>query len=184
MKNAIGCVVVLAMAACGGSKAAPKTASETSSSTTLTLGELSFYEGSDLGMKLHADGGIEVKFMHDGTDEWKKVATLTARGAVLHDGKELDLQPDGSFHMSDGTSVPFHFEGDALVIAGKHVTIDDKGSVLQDGQPDQKPLRVEGVSDAGSKRAALVLLALMVAEKNEPVPAGTSATVGPSGPSM
>jgi hypothetical protein len=167
MKKLLGCMV-FAVVACGGSKATTTTTANVAANASggIALKELSFYEGNDLGMKLHADGMVEVKGKHSAsgqptTETWQHIAQLTTDGKVLHDGVVGgQLKADGTFEMSNGKPAAFHIEGAALVIGDKKVTIDDKGQ-LQGGNADAKPMRVDGVTDDASRRTALLMLGLM-----------------------
>jgi len=162
---------MLAFAACGG-KTKPTTTTDVANTdlkaaAVVELAELKFFEGDDLGMKLHSDGHLEVKGMKSGggqpaTESWQDVGSIGADGTLTHDGKvHGTFKPDGSFVTADGKTLPFKLDGDTLTADDKKITLDDKG-VLQGGNPMPKPMRVEGASTPGLRRTALLVLALML----------------------
>lgn len=168
-------VVAIALAACGGGNkqpatpAAPVPAPVAASTSTVELGELKFYEGDDLGLQLHANGHLEVKMTHAEAGKpaqtmWHDVGSVAADGTISDaDGKKhAQITADGSMVTPDGQKAPFHLDGEALVIADKKITIDDKG-MLQGGNDMGKPVRIEGATTPGLKRTALVVLALLMA---------------------
>jgi hypothetical protein len=186
MKKLLG-YMVFAMVACGGSKPTTTTTTttttpETTTTTTtepasaaapvLTLSELAFAEGDDVGIKLHADGVVEAKSMHSeggkpATASWKTFVTLTSDGKVMHDGKVGgQLKADGSFELPDGSKAPFKIDGTALVAGDKKITIDDKG-VVQGTNAGAKQLHVTGLTDDGSRRAALLIMGIMFASPGD-----------------
>ena len=140
---------------------------------------MTFFDGDRPVMHLAANGRVEMSVKH----VWSGGATTIDNrvlGVIRTDGSITDpsgtkmstLEPDGTVVSPDGHAAPFKLEADALVASGAHVTIDDRGAVLKDGSPVDPPMRVEGVADAGSRRAALLLLALVMTSA-EPKPAAT-----------
>jgi len=177
MKKLIGCMV-LAVAACGGSKTAPKTETaqtQNAAASTLTISELKFYEGDEVGLKLHADGKFEAKATHSTqgkppVEEWHQIGELAADGTISHDGKVMgQLQADGTLKMTDGSVAPFKIDGETLVAGEQKITIGDKG-VFQGTNPQMRPMRVDGITDAGSKRTALLLLAIIAGASKASAP--------------
>ena len=175
MKNGSAVVVAILLAACGGGNkpvapapapaAAPVAAAPAG---TLELGELKFYAGDELGMQMHANGHFEVKTSHaepgkPAETAWQDVGSIGADGTISsHDGATHgQVKPDGSFVGPEGQVAPFKLDGDALVVADKKITIDDKG-ILQGGNDMDKPMRIEGATTPGLKRTALVILALLM----------------------
>ncbi len=157
----------------GCHKAAPATTPNPVTTTApvaapFTLVALKFYLGDDLGLQLHPDGRVEENTAKPGSPpEWKLVGKLSAEGKIYTaDGTEVGaVQPDGSFKSSKGE---VKFDGDVMVVEDKRFTFDDKG-VLQ-GAPDMgKPLRVEGLTDEGSRRIALFIV-MLTADGYEPPP--------------
>jgi hypothetical protein len=168
--------MVVALAACGGNKQSTATTTPDTTAKTdkavVELAELQFFEGDEVGMKLHLNGHLEVKGMHskDGktSEEWQDVGSIGADGTLMHDGKSHGMfKADGTFATNDGKTLPFHLDADTLVAGDKKITLDDKG-VLQGGNPMPKPMRVEGATTPGLRRTALLVLALMMtAEEHE-----------------
>ena len=173
-------VVAFALAACGGGnkQAATETApapvaaapaAPAAAAGSVEVGELKFFEGDEMGMQLHANGHLEVKMTHSEPgkptqETWRDVAAIATDGTISGpDGqKHAEIKPDGSLVSPDGQAAPFHLDGEALVIADKKITIDDKG-ILQGGNDMGKPVRIEGATTPGLKRTALVVLALVMA---------------------
>jgi len=169
-------VIAIALAACGGGNkpVAPEPAPAGSAGSaapvaaapaagTVELGELKFYAGEDLGMQMHANGHFEVRVGKPPAPEWQEIGALAADGTISStDGaKHGQVQPDGSFVGPQGQVAPFKLEGEALVVADKKITIDDKG-ILQGGNDMGKPMRIEGATTPGLKRTALIVLALLM----------------------
>jgi hypothetical protein len=184
-------VVAIALAACGGGNKpvapAPEptvpVAAAAPAAGALELGELKFFAGDDLGMQMHANGHFEVKVGKTEPGKpaetaWQDVGSLGADGSISSsDGaKHGQVKPDGSFVGPDGQVAPFKLDGEALVVADKKITIDDKG-ILQGGNDMGKPMRIEGATTPGLKRTALVLLALLMSGPEEPHREPATATV-------
>ena len=183
------CALVAAIVAgCGGAPKpaaapapAPAPAAAPASASPLTIAELCFYEGDEEGMALHADGRFEVKATHSeagqpAQETWLPVARLSADGTLAKpDGGVVGkLGTDGTFTSADGQHVaPFRIDGETLVIGDKHVTFDAQG-VLQGGDPASH-LRVTGLTDVGSRRAALLLLAVVLADAHAAAAAAPAA---------
>jgi len=169
-------VLVLFAAACGGgSSAAPATASTTppaaaASSDVFAVKDMTFFEGNDPVMHVSKDGHIEIQTKHvqngsAATTDNQFVGVIAADGSVSDPtgAKRGQLGADGSFKSPDGQTAPFTLANDALVMDGVKVTIDDHGALLKDGKAITPPVRVEGVTDAASRRTALFVMALVFA---------------------
>ena len=170
-------LLVLLVAACGGSQPAPTATPATPTPATtapasngITLCELKFYEGDVARLALHADGKLEANMRGDKPgekDAWTTVAQLTADGKISGGGQPVgELRPDGTFVAPNGQTADFKLEGDVLVAGDKRVSLDDKG-VLQGGNPGSEKLHVEGAVDAASRRTALFILAVMISTGSE-----------------
>lgn len=172
------CALIAAVVAgCGGAPKPPAPVAPLAASAPvpaaaplLTIAELGFYEGDVEGMALHADGRFEVKATHSEAGQptqeaWIPVGRLSADGSLAKpDGSVVGkLAADGTFTSADGKHVaPFRLDGETLVIGDKHVSFDAQG-VLQGGDPASH-LHVTGLTDEGSRRAALLLLAVVLAD--------------------
>jgi hypothetical protein len=183
MTTKIAAVFVSLLLACASKPAPTTTTPPAPASTPFTIVELKVLDGDDPGFMLHADGRIEMNHRaHKGdAPTWTTVGKLTADGKLVkEDGTEVGaLQPDGTFKLAKGEA-PFKFDGEVLVSGDKRITVDDKG-VIQGGNPGFA-LHVEGATDAGSRRAALLLLAIATAGKVKvegPAEVTTPATVQP-----
>lgn len=132
--------------------------------TGLSVVELKFFNGDMPKLVLHADGKLETNtaVKPHAKAQWIAMAQVTADGKIAHEGQPIgELKPDGTFVTPDGKVAPFKLEGDVLVLADKRVSLGDNGS-LQGVDGSSAKLRVEGATDLGSRRTALLLLALMV----------------------
>jgi len=168
-------VSFLFAAACGGSSAAPATSTTTppaagamASGDVFAVKDMTFFEGTDPVVHVTKDGHIEIraKRVHDGgaaTVDNQFVGVIAADGSVSDPtgAKRGQLAADGSFKSPDGQTAPFTLANDALVMDGVKVTIDDHGGLLKDGKPIAPPVRVDGVTDAPSRRTALFVMALV-----------------------
>ena len=168
MTKLMALAMVAALAACGGSKSAPPPAdpatAKPATGGTIELAELVFMDGNDAGLKLHADGRLEIQVKHSeggkpAVAEWKDVATIGADGSVTHDGKVGHINADGTFTMPDGTTAPYKFDGDALVVADKKLTLDEQGNLV--GGNEGFKMHVEGAKTPGLRRTALVIFAML-----------------------
>lgn len=173
MKASLLSVLALVVA-CGGSAPPTQTATTLPPTTStaepaaatatarLGLGDLKFFQGDTLMIHLHPDGTLELAT--DGTGQaLQRAGTISADGKLTGpDGKSAQLQDDGTLVLSNGQDPGIKLDGETLVIAGKHVTLDPQGAVLVDGAalPSKVPVRIEGVTDAGTRRTALLLVAL------------------------
>ena len=160
--------MVFGVVACGGGKASTTSTTPTTapSGGMLGIAELKFYEGDEVGMKLHADGSIEIKNKswkqgEPMKEEWKQLGSLSSDGKLSHDGQVVgQLDADGSFKAASGEAAPFKLDGETLVFGDRHVTIGDHG-VFEGTNDSGKPLRVDGATDASTKRTALLLIGLI-----------------------
>lgn len=188
LKISLLTVTIVAAIACGGGKGGQAVNNtKPTGGTLLTIGELEFVEGAnDVGIKLHADGKVETKGTHSdasgSTTSWKTMGELTADGKVMRDGKVLGtLNADGTFASADGKTAPWKIDGDTLVSGSRRVSIDANG-LLVGGNPDmKKELHIKGITDAGSRRAALLIMGLMFGSAPEQGTSSTS-TADPCGP--
>src|SRR3569623_1337090 len=152
-------VLVRFAAACGGgSSAAPATASTTppaaaASSDVFAVKDMTFFEGNDPVMHVTKDGHIEIQTKH----------VQNGSAATTHTHIVGVITADGSVKSPDGQTAPFTLANDALVMDGVKVTSDDHGALLKDGKAITPPVRVEGVTDAASRRTALFVMALVFA---------------------
>jgi hypothetical protein len=160
------CLFVVASACSGSSAPSPSRTSappEKLAAKPVSASELTFIEGDDdLGMRLYADGRLQIKFVHSEpgappTETWRDAAILAATGEVTVKGEQIGrLGDDGTFVMSDGT-IAFRIDDDALVVASKRITIDETGLVIGTN-PKLRPTRVRGIDSAAAKRRALFTL--------------------------
>jgi hypothetical protein len=180
MNKLSSAIVAILLAACGGGNKAPVAETTPATPTTQTavpaagaieVGELKFYSGDQMGMQLHANGHLEVAMTGSeagkpAETKWQDVGAIAADGTISSaDGKKHgQIKSDGSFVTEDGHDTGIKFDGDALVLGDKKLTIDDKGMLQGAGDAS---MRIEGATTPGLKRTALVLLALIMASGPE-----------------
>ncbi len=168
MTRSLVVLAVLAVA-CGG-KPAPQTAENAS----LAISELKFYDNDKLGMQLHVDGKIDIRYtrIQNGTviEGWEQLGTLAPDGTLTSNDQKFRIRPDGTVKKPDGsTETMFRFDGDTLVLGDKRVTIDPQGVLLVNGQPTPNgTMRVEGANDPRTRHTALVLVALLFGRGDQP----------------
>jgi len=160
--------LVLALGACGVKPAAAPLANTFTSS--LTFVELRVYIGPQLFEKLHADGTIEFA-MRPG--DWESVGRITESGTAFRaDGIRLgSLASDGTFRLPTGEASSWKLVGETLLfrtapLPGESpkvlsLTIDARG-MLRGFEDPAPPYRFEGLTDAGSRRAALFMYAVVL----------------------
>ena len=134
------------------------------------LTEMKFFINNDLGIQIHADGTVEDNESDPGQPaKWQAIFKITTDGKLV--GLQGNVQlgamaPDGTFKSSHGEVAPFKFAGEALVVDDKSLTIDAQG-IVQGTPANAPPLRIEGTVDAGSRRAALVVMAIAFSQGGE-----------------
>lgn len=169
-------VCLIAVLGCGGSPK-PKAAEPASVATvpsagaklepapSLLITELEFYEGEDLGMKLHADGVLEMKHTRsDGknppVESWIK-ASISPTGDVQKDGVVAGTFKDDVF-MVTGSSLPaFTLKDDALVVEGKTFKLTAEGRLDPEKPTTTRPLRVKGATNVETRRMALFVIGVI-----------------------
>ncbi len=184
LSNRIAPLLLVMLLACGGGKSTPPAYPDPDpagsasapkpavAGSALALGELKFYQDNVLMMALHADGTLEAIDQYTAQPGMKKLATLTSDGKItLDNGGVFVVKPDGtvvqgdgSQRNNDGPNPSYTIDGDALVVAGQRIRIDDHGKLVTDGGPVEanKELRIEGANDPGTKRTALVLIGIVL----------------------
>lgn len=160
--------LVLALGACGGKPAAAPLANTFTSS--LTFVELRFYIGPQLVEKLHADGTIELAMR---PDDWEPFGRITESGAAVRaDGTRLGaLASDGTFRLPSGEASSWKLVGETLLFRTApppgespkvlSLTIDARG-MMRGFEDPAPPYRFEGLTDTGSRRAALFMYAIVL----------------------
>lgn len=176
-------VSILAIAACGGSSAVQKpspgagsatgsaaatttTAGSAGATVAIELGEMTIFDGARAVVKIHANGQTEIA---SATDALSPGPTLEADGTIEVGGKpRIRITGDKLVDLSSGQAVPVTVGAESLTIAGGGTPI--TMSIGADGTfafagaevPAGKAPRVEGANTPGKRRAALVLLMLLL----------------------
>jgi hypothetical protein len=157
---------MVACAACGGASTPATAPARATAPAVLTITELKFYLGDDVGITVDADGTIRGKTTSSqngkSTESWNVVAKLASDGSVTHEGRLLGrLKPDGVFEGPGAPPATFRIDGTTLVFGDRRFSIDDKG-MFEGPRPAGSPhLRIQGLTDDGSRRAALLVVALL-----------------------
>ncbi|MEO6777272.1 MAG: hypothetical protein ABI467_30370 [Kofleriaceae bacterium] len=178
---------VVALAACGGTKTttAPTTppAVAPAASTTLDLGEITVYDGSDAMLKLHANGTTEMGGHTNGAVTYKAGPVLATDGTATYDGKPVaKLNADGTvMDLTENKLVPVTVTADKLTITAgggqsAEILLNADGTMVIPNSGSKGPARVEGADTAGKRRAVLLMVAMLMAGS------GTVTTSGQSGP--
>jgi hypothetical protein len=154
--------IVALIAACGGRQVP----SSNSTAPLLGIADMKFYEEDHLVAHLGPDGTFEI----DRDGHLAAVGSITGDGKLTgRDGKAAQLQADGTIVAVGRTTddlARIRLVGDTLFVEREkgpqyRATIDEKGMVLLDGKSLGKPMRVEGASDANTRRTALLVVGLM-----------------------
>jgi hypothetical protein len=136
----------------------------------LGITALNFYNEGKLIIRVQPDGKVEMLATTSGsgqptTEAWQGVGTIAADGTVTgKNDTRAHLNADGTVTAPNGDVQAFKLRGDQLIVADKVVTIDSMGNFHMAGVPDSKLPRVEGATDALSRRTALLIFAIMVVE--------------------
>jgi len=184
--KALGIIVALALAACGGGKGGDTTTpkSEVAATTPMELGEMTMFDGDQAMLKIHADGSTEIggrsgemKPDKDGKMSSDSLPVTFKPGPKLKTDGSIEFQGEAIARLNaDGTIVGLKGKTETLPIAvtADKVTITEGGKQIgfdlaangaittfgSDKQPD-KPIRVEGADTPGKRRAVLALTSLM-----------------------
>jgi hypothetical protein len=161
----IVCGVAVALLACGGgtTRPRPEPVAPDSARPALTLGELRIYYQSEVLGALHGDGSVVTKKVDGG---WSRIGQLTPDARwIANDGKVIaGLRADGVFAPDDGSAPWFRVVGDVAMFDADdmttEITIDPHGNVQGKHIPDE--IRIEGATDPGMRRAALLAFTLLV----------------------
>jgi hypothetical protein len=177
---------VVALAACGGSKttAAPTVTPTVvpAPSTTLDLGEVTLYDGSDAMLKIHANGNTEMGGHRNGAVTYKAGPVLSTDGTVTYEGKPVaKLNADGTvMDLTENKLVPVTVTADKLTITGgggksAEIVLNADGTMAMPDSGSKAPARVEGADTAGKRRAVLLMVAMLMGSE------ATASTPGQSG---
>jgi mono/diheme cytochrome c family protein len=154
-------------AACGGgsqSAPPPETPPEPAAPALVKIAAIKITDAGGQSIQLHPDGKVELSGKG-------MVATMYADGRlVTADGKEIKLDADGSVSMG-GQKLPGTIGADgSLTVGDKTVSIGADGT-LQGGNPNAPQIKIEGATDAETKKAAMFLLILTMPQQAEDKPA-------------
>jgi uncharacterized Zn-binding protein involved in type VI secretion len=170
---------MLFVVACSSTPAVPTTPAAPTASV-IELGELSVFEGASAMIKIHANGTTEIGG-HSGrmqitpgetasTDSlpitFKPGPTLHGDGSIDKAGKPVArLGADGTIvSLADNKVLPITVTSDKITITGNgsaaSIDMTADGTLIVPGA--DKQLRVQGADTAGKRRAALMLVGLLL----------------------
>jgi mono/diheme cytochrome c family protein len=162
---ALAASLLLGAACGGGSQSAPppEPPPEPAAPALVKIVAIKITDSGGQSIQLHPDGKVELSGKG-------MVATMYADGRlVTADGKEIKLGPDGSVSMG-GQKLPGTIGADgSLTVGDKTVSIGDDGT-LQGGNPNAPQIKIEGATDADSKKAAMFLLILTMPQGGDKPP--------------
>jgi hypothetical protein len=162
----------LALAACGSKGAGPTTAplppTTAPATTTLELGEVTVYDGSDAMVKIHANGNTEMGGQSNGAVTYKAGPVLAADGTATYEGKPVaKLNADGTvMDLTTNKIVPITVTADKLTISGggqtASIVLNADGTMTVPNGGSKAAPRVEGADTAGKRRAVLLMVGLLM----------------------
>lgn len=187
MKNLLFAV---ALAACGGKSAEPTTtpppATVPAAATTLELGEVTVYDGSDAMVKIHANGNTEMGGQSNGAVTYKAGPVLTTDGTATYEGKPVaKLNADGTvMDLTTNKIVPITVTADKLTISAggqsASIVLNADGSMTIPNGGSKAAPRVEGADTAGKRRAVLLMVGLLMGGTDEKPSSTGSAVSAPA----
>lgn len=177
---------IMALAACGGSKTTPTEPTTTpttapAATTTLELGELTVYDGSDAMLKIHADGNTEMGGHSNGAVTYKAGPVLATDGTATYEGKPVaKLNADGTvMDLTANKLVPMTVTADKLTISNgaqsAEIVLHADGTMAIPNTGSKAAPRVEGADTAGKRRAVLLMVGMLMHS-------GEATASGQSGP--
>ncbi len=175
LRPTLAALAFAALTACGGSAPPPASGGSASSAsaTRVEVGEMTLGDDKKT-VKIHADGTIEAP---DG----KPMGTVTAQGEIIVQGKTVaTLAADGTVSMGEGAKESATISEDG-VLTFKTKSETFTASIGADGavagtNPSAGKLVIKGADTAGKKRAAMLVLVVVVTSKG---PAPAAPTVAP-----
>ena len=163
---------VMALAACGGGKSSAPTTTPppttAPAATTLELGEVTVYDGSDAMVKIHANGNTEMGGQSNGKVVYKAGPVLATDGTATYEGKAVaKLNADGTvMDLTTNKIVPITVTADKLTISGggqsASIALNADGTMTIPNGGSKAAPRVEGADTAGKRRAVLLMVGLLM----------------------
>ena len=179
---------VVALAACGGksktTETAPLPTTAPAASSTLELGEVTVYDGSDAMLKIHANGNTEMGGHSNGAVTYKAGPILTADGTATYEGKPVaKLNADGTvMDLTANKIVPITVTADKLTIGAgdksASIVLNADGTMSVPNSGSKAAPRVEGADTAGKRRAVLLMVGLLMGGSEQ------SSAPGKAGPEV
>lgn len=182
---------VVALGACGGKSTEstttpPPTPTAPAATTTLELGELTVYDGSDAMVKIHANGNTEMGGQSNGTVTYKAGPVLATDGTATYEGKPVaKLNADGTvMDLTTNKIVPITVTADKLTVnAGAQsasIVLNADGSMTIPNGGSKAAPRVEGADTAGKRRAVLLMVGLLMGGSDSTPSTGSATTTAPA----
>jgi hypothetical protein len=157
----------------------------------LKFAEMTVAEGPKPIFKIHADGKTEVA----GADgAWSEGPSIETDGTITFKGQQVArIEADGTIkNLRNGQIIPVKIGTDTLTAPGPggevNLQIQEDGTIAVPGAPPEKHLKVEGATDADTRRTAIALIGAIFLsgnaqqqEQQQQQPAQPAAPAQPSG---
>lgn len=195
----------LSVAACGGGSssqeqetapaatsdpaaaAQPAAPAEAAGPAHLKFAEMTVSEGTRPIFKIHADGKTEVA---GAGGAWSEGPAVTADGTITFKQQQVArIEADGTIkNLRNGQVIPVKVGTDTLSAQGPggeiKFQITEDGTIAVPGAPPEKNLKVDGATDADTRRTALALIgAIFLSGKAQQQPAQPAQPADPAQPS-
>ena len=203
----LGLAALLGAAACGGSGSktetmpadttggtADTTAPAAGAGMQLKLAEMTLYHDTTPILKIHADGTTELAAMaakpKDGSApaaSWQPGPTIKSDGTFSMNGEDVArIEADGTLrNLKSNDTIKFDVGQDSLSVTDGSTTVTlhlaEDGTLTVEGGPKTMTARVEGATDEGTRRTALVVAASMFLASQ---PHQTAPEAGPAAPAQ
>lgn len=191
------------LAACGGGSSGEETtpaattepavaetpAEEPAGPAHLKFAEITVFEGQNPIFKIHADGKTEVASRGATPTEikWEEGPSVQTDGTIVYKAQKVArVEADGTVkNLRTNEVVPVTIGQNTITAKGPGgemtLTIQDDGTIVIPGAPSpDKNLRVEGATDAETRRTAIAVLGVIFLTGREQAPPPTSGTPAPA----
>lgn len=202
----LGLAALLGAAACGGGSAKTETmpadttgaaAPADGTGMQLKLAEMTLSHDKTPLLKIHADGTTElaneVARPADGSapaSTWQPGPTIKTDGTFAMNGEDVArLEADGTLrNLKNNHTIKFDLGQDSLSVTQGDATVTlrlaEDGTLTVEGGPQALSLHVDGATDEGTRRTALVVAAslFMASQPRESAPTEQPSATTPAAP--
>ena len=153
----------------------------------LKFAEMTIYEGTKAIFKIHADGKTEVAGGAEPNVTWGEGPVVQADGTIQFKGQKVaKVEQDGTVkNLRTNEVIPVKIGADTLTASGPGgdvvLQIKEDGTIAVPGAPPDKNLRVEGATDAETRRTAIALIGAIFLSGKASAPAEPAPAPAPSG---